>query len=104
MIPKLTAKNLALILKMNKPMAKAVYEWSKVEKPEKFLDKMNHILGGFGVEYIQHPRETSLGLAYINMGDTYEDTIMYDYYTDRFLVGSWGDWVEMRERRFGSFD
>jgi len=34
------------------------------------------------------------GISYLNMGDTYDQTIMFDSRSDRFWVGCWGDFVE----------
>jgi hypothetical protein len=42
------------------------------------------------------------GLEFVNMGDTYDTTLIYDFSTGRFYVGAWGDWVERYPRRFGS--
>ena len=38
------------------------------------------------------------GINYLNMGDTYELTIMFDSKTERFTVGTWGDTYERWER------
>jgi hypothetical protein len=40
------------------------------------------------------------GLSYVNMGDTYDTTLLYDHKTGRFSVGSWGDIVEKQPDRF----
>ena len=36
--------------------------------------------------------------SYVNMGDTYVATILYDIEKGEFFVTSWGDWVEEYER------
>lgn len=36
--------------------------------------------------------------CYCNTGDSYAATILYDTARDRFVVTSWGDWVETAER------
>jgi hypothetical protein len=41
------------------------------------------------------------GLEYVNMGDPYDTTLIYDLSTGRFYVGAWGDWVERYPKRFG---
>lgn len=70
------------------------------------LDRLNARLGGFGVEAIQGGGRLPAGpggyymdivLLYVNRGDTYDDTVLYDTDAERFLVGSWGDWVEEHE-------
>jgi hypothetical protein len=67
----------------------------------KAADKM---LEGHGVEYIESLTDTSRnreGLSYVNMGDTYMTTLIYDHGKGRFLVTSWGDIVERDTKRFG---
>jgi hypothetical protein len=31
---------------------------------------------------------------YVNMGDTYVPTLIYDVKKQKFIVASWGDWYE----------
>lgn len=38
---------------------------------------------------------------YINTGDTYNTTILYDAVKERFYLTSWGDWIERNEKRYG---
>jgi hypothetical protein len=42
------------------------------------------------------------GLDYVNMGDTYDTTLIFDHRKGRFIVSSWGDIVE--RDRTGRFD
>jgi hypothetical protein len=37
--------------------------------------------------------------SYINTGDIYAPTVLYDYDDDKFFLISWGDWVERWERK-----
>lgn len=76
---------------------RASYEFHRVENNyprERALRAFNDILGGYGTEYIPAGHNSkSPAIAYVNMGDTYDTTIMLvDGYTWR--VGSWGDIVE----------
>lgn len=52
-----------------------------------------------GVEYIAH-RDDGMrdiyGLEYLNTGDTYATTIIYDHSRGSWRVGCWGDVVEAR--------
>jgi len=63
----------------------------------------NTILGGFGVEYASIKGRD---LKYINMGDTYEDTVCREIipgHTEKLpppFVGSWGDWLESAENDY----
>jgi hypothetical protein len=68
------------------------------------LDYADELLGGNGIEYIASEQDTMRsreGIEYVNMGDTYDTTLIYDYKTGRFYVGAWGDWVERYPKRFG---
>lgn len=67
------------------------------------LNKVDAILGGHGVEYIQSAQDTmysAQGIEYVNMGDTYAATILFDHARDSFLVDSWGNIVEQFPARF----
>ena len=63
------------------------------------LETADKIIHGQGVEeIIGHPNGEIATIAmYVNMGDTYSSTIIYDCLTDKFYVGTWGDWYEWRE-------
>lgn len=39
------------------------------------------------------------GITYLNMGDTYEYTVLFDSRSERFSTGCWGDVVERLERQ-----
>lgn len=50
-----------------------------------------------GLEYIRHKDDTMhdvFGLDYLNTGDPYYTTIMFNHLTGTFQVGAWGDIVE----------
>ncbi|MCK9567461.1 hypothetical protein M0R72_00765 [Candidatus Pacearchaeota archaeon] len=61
-------------------------------------DKTMH---GHGVEEIvgfkNSSKEMTTVAHYVNMGDTYASTIIYDCLADKFYVGTYGDWLEWRE-------
>lgn len=63
------------------------------------MEMFNELLDGFGVEAIRDENECDryygdiVGL-YVNMGDTYNTTVVYDTINDRFITTSWGDFVE----------
>lgn len=63
------------------------------------LNLADKVLDGFGREYLT-PSNGGNGVDYVNMGDAYTPTLMFDYEKSRFLVGSWGDLVERQPRRF----
>lgn len=93
-MPRATAKILYCEMKTCKTSADV--DWA--------LDLANFHLGGHGVESIKddgwEPHYLDIGLLYVNMGDPYKPTLMFDTRTVRFLVGNWGDYIERHARRF----
>jgi hypothetical protein len=72
---------------------------------QKVLRLADKIMDAHGVEYIQSGEDTMYdkdGLDYVNMGDTYDTTLIFDHRKGRFIVSSWGDIVE--RDRTGRFD
>ncbi len=67
---------------------------------EEALKRANEVMHGHGVEPMsgQPDNKTITVALYVNMGDTYSSTIVYDCLSDKFYVGSWGDWFEWREK------
>lgn len=69
------------------------------------MDIANDMLGGHGVEAIQpewawvdgYWREAIA--IYVNNGETYQETILYDTENERYLITSWGDFYEKWESR-----
>lgn len=65
------------------------------------LDQRLHALNAeaetYGVEYIAHRDDScrdTFGLEYLNTGDTYTPTLMFDHARGSWRVTSWGDVVE----------
>jgi len=55
---------------------------------------------GHGLEYIRHldhSQHEVFGIDYINMGDPYIPTILFNHLTRQFMVAAWGDIVERAE-------
>ena len=70
---------------------------------DQILEACNVILDTCGIEAIfcdRHIDSYHLDIAalYCNTGDTYDPTVLYDTARDRFVVTSYGDWVETAER------
>lgn len=61
------------------------------------LEWANHVLAGHGVEYIRDKRG---GISYVNMGDSYAPTVIYDHSARRFRFTSIGDLIEAMPHRF----
>jgi hypothetical protein len=74
--------------------------------PPKCLEKLNTILEAYGVEVTQESEIISYrdfyGIEYVNMGESYTTTVIYDYRKERFYITSWGDYVEKEYKRFFS--
>ena len=77
------------------------YRGNRVDVAMKIMDKA---METFGVEYVPSNRDTvtrPAGFEYLNTGDTYGATIIYDRGAQQWLLGTWGGMVEADERRFG---
>ena len=75
----------------------AVREWQdKCHNPPKDwqlkLCALNEILNESGVEEIAEDGKHLI--SYVNNGDTYAPTILYDVEKEEFFVSSWGDFLE----------
>lgn len=57
------------------------------------LHMIDEVLDGFGIEVIQHKKGYT-HYCYVNNGDTYAPTIIYNRLTKRFLYCGWGDLVK----------
>jgi hypothetical protein len=67
------------------------------------LEMLNAVLHCFGVEYIARKEEsyTDLeGISYLNTGDTYVATVIYDHTKDEWMISSYGDIVEENPEDF----
>lgn len=74
------------------------------------LAAIDKLLGAFGTEAIrgewQNGYWCDIVAAYCNTGDTYALTVLQvrgegSWQRSRFLVTTWGDWVERNEQRYG---
>ena len=66
------------------------------------MNELNTILDGYGVEVVRVPiDDTHHGILvvaeYVNMGDMYATTILYEYGTGEFVAIDWAGWMERRE-------
>ena len=67
---------------------------------DRLLLALNEILEGHGVEPIWGNDSVTWPIAeYVNMGDTYNTTILYDRDHGTIQVTCLGDWIERNERR-----
>ncbi len=73
-------------------------------RAERIMMIANKLTNSSGVEYVPDRDDTytsAYGLEYLNQGDTYDTTLIYDKGKGRFFISSWGDEVERHPRRFG---
>jgi hypothetical protein len=69
------------------------------------MEIMDRALETSGIEYIPSNEDTSYsayGLEYLNTGDTYTATVIYDRGEGKWMITSWGDVVESDDERFGA--
>jgi len=73
-------------------------------EPEERLEKISDLIGGYGVEAIEGNGNDRYYMdtvaLYVNMGDTYNTTVLYNTQIDKYAIVSWGDWVERNQRRY----
>lgn len=87
---------------------KSVQSWvaqcyNKPSKLELKLEAINEVLEGFGIEYIESSNDDfndSQGLSYVNLGDTYVNTVIFDHSDNTWNYCSWGDIVEENQENY----
>jgi hypothetical protein len=71
---------------------------------DKAMNTINKLIKGYGVETIRHhgshPYWQDCGLIYVNQGDNYTPTIIYDTRKEKWFCTDWGTLVEAQPRRF----
>lgn len=104
-----TAAEVRNVLRVSNEQAKAVMQalhaiegipGASEADVDTVLDAMNAALGGFGVEAL--PVEgawvdsyyRNFVALYVNQGDTYDPTVVFDTETGEFSLMSWGDFLE----------
>jgi hypothetical protein len=72
---------------------------------ENVMERVNAVfLDGLGVEAIRDPSQwidfwTTTRALYVNLGDTYINTLLYDTKARKFRDWSWGDFVEKFDKK-----
>jgi hypothetical protein len=79
---------------------------NRPRRAERIFCALNELLRGFGVEPVRGAdwRGGYYGdivAQYVNMGDTYDATILQDTDSGQFSITSLGDFVERNEKRLG---
>lgn len=73
---------------------------------DRALETINQKIGGYGIEAIngsksQHSYYLDAVALYVNTGDVYNTTVLYNIDTRRFYLTTVGDFVEKNEKRYG---
>ena len=82
-----------------------VQKASSHDEVDETLELASEILGAYGVEAIRGDYHVNnyyddIVALYVNTGDTYNATLLYVTDTGRFLLTTFGDWVEKNERKY----
>jgi hypothetical protein len=89
--PKMLKKHFSLsVLQIKKLRETCRLGWARSA-----MDHANIYLGGHGVESI-YPEAPYI--LFVNMGDTYSKTLLYNKQKRMMWIGTWGDWVEKNLR------
>lgn len=72
---------------------------------DKILDFVNTFLKGHGVEAIRGNYQVNryyydIVALYVNFGDPYVPTLLYETDTGRWQLTNWGDWVERNGKKY----
>ena len=103
--PKITCKDLMRVLKINEESAQSIIRLmeSSVFTVDEVLDAANDYANLYGVEALRDERAwvdsyyMDIIALYLNTGDTYDETLIFDTETRDYLLTSWGDFYEAWE-------
>jgi len=65
---------------------------------ERYLEEVNALMGFHGVVSLDNSSSRPAAL-YVNTGETYDPTVLYDVANGTFTVISWGAWLEWAENK-----
>ena len=91
--------------KESKRIEKLIEHANNPNKVDKVLETVDKLTNANGIEAIRGDHHVDnyyqdIVALYVNMGDTYDTTLLYDTSEDKFLVTSFGDWVEANKRKY----
>jgi len=64
---------------------------------DKILTQIDKLIRGYGAEALVPDGEMNPIAYYLNNGDTYKTTVLYNVHTRKFEMTSWGDFLEYWE-------
>jgi hypothetical protein len=103
-----TTKDIEECMQVSKPRARAIVKVCKLYDNAKrshlkfeYARKLDQLCDTFGIEGIsevslQYPDSDEIEFDYLNVGDTYQTTIIF--IDGKTTLGSWGDMLEEKER------
>jgi len=73
--------------------------YNRPSQDELIMEALNEVLDGCGPEAIEGSEYVDsyhryFVASYVNMGDTYAGTVILDHRSGRYLLGTWGGFVE----------
>lgn len=85
--------------RLNPKRFTSVQNWIKdcchgPSKSELILEAANELLDGSGIETVFGNHGMDPVLSYVNMGDTYTPTLIFDHDKNEWIVSSWGAILE----------
>lgn len=99
-----TVKRMMGVLNISREDAQRIRDTMEKKSVLSVFRLAEKILDGSGIEYIAATDDDQYslnGLEYVNVGDPYTATVMYDHKTGRYKIGGWGDVIERdRSGRF----
>lgn len=95
---------------LKKYQRKYPHNWptTQAERADRILAAVNCELEQFGVEPVRAENYQvdryyyNIIALYVNTGNTYNLTLVYDTEAERFSITSWGDWFKSWERKHPS--
>lgn len=66
------------------------------DAPYAVISRANELLGAHGIDSVYQGNDKP-SCMYVNTGDAYACTLIYDEWRERFIVQSWGDWLETQD-------
>lgn len=91
---------------LSEEMIEIISTWDESDKDaDNIMQKLNFIMEGYGVEAILGAESWSdywldTVALYVNMGDSNENTIIYDTNKGKFRVNTFQDWVSKHREKY----
>ena len=86
---------------------KVIKQTKNIANTELRMDAINICLTGYGVENIRGKENLNSVFwgdavaLYVNMGDPYIPTVVFETRTYKFIATDWASWVEKNQTKYG---